>query len=143
MNVTDAETCGCTEAGTIKRCCNLDGCLLDELEPVSAFASFWCSLVEPHPLNVCLFLFAWKESLIKCGKWGKVGYSHMHPTKRASNADGTKFGCSLVPGPRLNTLMSKGSSLPACLARSSRFSIPVAWSKGSLITEIREIKENQ
>lgn len=68
----------------------------------------------------------------------------MHPTKRASKADGIKFGFSLVPGPRLNTFMSKGSSLPACLASNSRFSMPVAWSKGSLITtkQIREEKKS-
>lgn len=62
-------------------------------------------------------------------------YSHMHPTKRASKADGIKLGCALVPGPRLKTFMSKGSSLPAALASNSRFSIPVAWSIGSLITK--------
>jgi hypothetical protein len=60
----------------------------------------------------------------------------MHPTKRASKAEGIKLGFSLVPGPRLKTFMSKGSSLPAALASNSRFSIPVAWSIGSLITKI-------
>lgn len=71
------------------------------------------------------------------GQAGRVytGYLHMHPTKRASKADGIKLGCSFVPGPRLNTFMSKGSSLPACRASNSRFSRPVAWSNGSLITK--------
>jgi hypothetical protein len=70
-----------------------------------------------------------------------MSYSHMHPTKRASKADGIKLGCSLVPGPRLNTFMSKGSSLPAALASNSRFSIPVAWSIGSLITRSKQKKK--
>lgn len=58
----------------------------------------------------------------------------MHPTRRASKADGTQFGLALVPAPRLNTFMSKGSSFPAALASNSRFSRPVAWSNGSFIT---------
>lgn len=63
----------------------------------------------------------------------------MQPTIRASNADGIRLGFSLVPAPRLNTFMSKGLSLPAALARSSRFSKPVACSTGSFITTMNNI----
>lgn len=57
--------------------------------------------------------------------------SQTQPTKRESKADGISLGCVLVPGPRLNTFKSKGSSLPATLATNSRFSKPVACSRGS------------
>lgn len=65
-------------------------------------------------------------------------FLHIHPTKRASKADGIKFGLALVPGPRLNTFISKGLSLPAALASNSRFSRPVACSNGSFITANKE-----
>ena len=106
---------------------------------MTALASLWCSLVKPHPLNVRLFLFALSLNQ-KLGTWNVILtiYLHIHPTKRASKADGIKFGCSFVPAPRLNTFMSNGSSLPAWRASSSRFSIPVAWSNGSLITKSKQ-----
>ena len=72
-----------------------------------------------------------------------IAILHIHPTNLASKADGIKFGESLVPGPLLNTFMSKGFSLPAALASNSRFSIPVAWSIGSFITERAENEKNQ
>lgn len=37
---------------------DLDWSLVDQFEPVTALASLWVSFVEPHPLNVSLFLFA-------------------------------------------------------------------------------------
>lgn len=57
--------------------------------------------------------------------------SHTHPTKRESKAEGISLGCVFEPGPRLNTFKSKGLSLPATLATNSRFSKPVACSRGS------------
>lgn len=50
----------------------------------------------------------------------------MHPMMRASNADGTIVGLSLVLGPRLIGLLWYGSSIPAKAANISFFSNPVA-----------------
>lgn len=50
----------------------------------------------------------------------------MHPSMRASKADGIKVGLSLVPTPRLMAFMWYGSSLPAKAASNSFFSKPVA-----------------
>lgn len=57
--------------------------------------------------------------------------SQMHPIIRFSKWDGIRLGLSFVPGPRLKTFMSKGSSLPAALANSSCFSRPHAYSIAS------------
>lgn len=57
-------------------------------------------------------------------------YLHIHPTIRASNADGIKVGLSLVPSALGKTFISNGLSLPAAIAKRSRFSIPVACSSG-------------
>lgn len=63
---------------------------------------------------------------------------HIHPTIRASNADGINVGFSFVPTPRLMAFMWYGSSLPANLANNSFFSKPVAWSTGSLKSTTKE-----
>merc|ERR550519_2602271 len=43
----------------------------------------------------------------------------------------TMVGSSLVPLVLDTVLRKKGSGFPACLASSSYFSSPVAWSRGS------------